>query len=103
MIVVRLALFATALFLAASCGGGERRDQWYGTDVGVGWDAGVLTGTHDSAPGPDMALDASGEAGPDGAADVPAAEPDVVSVPAVQPDAGAAADVAASSDTGGAG
>jgi hypothetical protein len=102
MILVRLALFATALLVAASCGGGERRDQWYGTDVGVGWEAGVLSGTHDSAPSPDMALDASGEAGPDVAADVTAAAPDV-SAPVVQPDAGAAADVAASSDAGGAG
>jgi hypothetical protein len=89
MIAVRLSLFATTLLVAASCGSGDRRDQWYGSDVGVGWgDGAILSARLDSA-----AVEAGPEAGPEVASDAPGVTDSAADI-ASAADAGALADSA---------
>jgi hypothetical protein len=83
MIAVRLSLFATALLVAASCGSGDRRDQWYGSDVGVGWGDGAILSRPEAGP----------EAGPEVASDAPAMTDSAADIASVA-DAGALADSA---------
>jgi hypothetical protein len=65
----RLAILAATLLVAgAACSSKDRRDQWYGTDVGVGWgDGAVLSEHHDAAATPDAA--AASDAATDAAVD----------------------------------
>jgi hypothetical protein len=88
---VRLFTLAAALTVAGwSCSSSGKRDQFYGTDVGVGWIPGDGSALLPDAAAPSARLDG----GADGAGDADDA------AGADSSEAGAAAD-AAMSDTGG--
>jgi hypothetical protein len=79
-----LGIFYLALTLSSGCGSDERRDQYYGTDVGSGYLLPDAETDGGSAPETAAAPDA-GTNGADGGVDAAAGDPDAAAV--VPPDA----------------
>jgi hypothetical protein len=84
----RFILAASLMVAAGACSSKDRRDQFYGTDVGVGWDATPLRDASPDAPATtgdgavDAGTDAAVDAGEAGAVDAPDAGADAPSLDA---------------------